>query len=83
MVIETCPKCGHDLLESVINTFPPIPRKECFHCGWSWEGKPENVIRVPFGASDSESIATLLDKFEYHPEKKNEILEKYSSLMNG
>ena len=44
-IIETCPKCGHDLLDSVIAVMPPISRKECTHCGWSWEGKPEDTIR--------------------------------------
>lgn len=27
IIIETCPKCGHDLLDSVICTNPPIPKK--------------------------------------------------------
>lgn len=48
MIIETCPKCGNDLLESVICTMPPISRKECSCCGWSWESGPETVLRVPF-----------------------------------
>ena len=25
MIIETCPKCGHDLQDEVICTYPPIP----------------------------------------------------------
>ena len=29
IIIETCPKCGHDLVDSVICTNPPIPKKEC------------------------------------------------------
>ena len=48
MIIETCPKCGHDLQDLIICTYPPIPRKECTHCGWSWEGKRDQVVRVPF-----------------------------------
>ena len=39
IIIETCPKCGHDLVDSVICTNPPIPKKECHNCGWTWEGK--------------------------------------------
>lgn len=50
-IIETCPRCGHDLIDIVIATNPPIPRKECLCCGWSWEGEPEKVIRVPFGGN--------------------------------
>ena len=29
-------------------TFPPIYRKECYNCGWSWESKPEPIQYVPF-----------------------------------
>lgn len=49
IIIETCPKCGGDLLDEVINIYPPIPCKRCLNCGWSWEGKQEKIIRVPFG----------------------------------
>ena len=51
IIIETCPTCGHDLMNEVICTFPPIPRKSCPNCGWSWEGEQEEVIRVPFGGN--------------------------------
>lgn len=43
ILIETCPNCGAELQNIVIATFPPIPKKQCYHCGWSWEGKPEKV----------------------------------------
>ena len=49
IVIETCPKCGGDLLNEVIDIYPPIPCKRCLNCGWSWEGKQEEIIRVPSG----------------------------------
>lgn len=51
IIIETCPKCGHDLMDEMICTYPPIPRKSCPSCGWSWEGEPEQVIRRPFGGN--------------------------------
>lgn len=51
IIIETCPKCGHDLHDLVIATYPPIPKKECWSCGWSWTGKPEEVVRMPFGGN--------------------------------
>ena len=51
IIIETCPMCGHDLHDLVIATNPPIPKKECFNCGWHWEGEPEQVIRRPFGGN--------------------------------
>lgn len=51
IIIETCPKCGHDLHDVILASFPPIPKKECFNCGWSWTGEPEEVVRVPFGGN--------------------------------
>ena len=51
IVVETCPNCGHDLRDEVICTYPPIPRKVCSNCGWSWEGEQEKIVRVPFSSS--------------------------------
>lgn len=51
IIIETCPKCGHDLHDEVICTYPPIHCKVCYNCGWSWEGEQEEVVRVPFGGN--------------------------------
>lgn len=51
IIIETCPKCGHDLHDEVICTYPPIPRKVCWNCGWSWTGEREKIKRVPFGGN--------------------------------
>ena len=58
IIIETCTVCGHNLQDLVICTNPPIPRKECHYCGWSWEGKQhrEEVIRVPFSEPDDVTI---------------------------
>jgi len=50
-IIETCPVCGHDLVDLVLTVNPPIPQKKCFACGWSWTGEPEEVVRVPFGGN--------------------------------
>lgn len=54
IIIETCPKCGHDLTDIMLMTYPPIPQKKCFNCGWSWTGKQEEVVRVPFGGNSIE-----------------------------
>ena len=51
IIIETCPKCGHDLTDLVIATYPPIPQKKCFGCGWEWTGEREEIVRVPFGGN--------------------------------
>lgn len=51
IIIETCPKCGHDLTDLVIATDPPIPQKKCFGCGWEWTGEREEIVRVPFGGN--------------------------------
>lgn len=51
IIIETCPKCGHDLHDEMICTYPPILRKVCYSCGWSWEGEQEEVVRIPFGGN--------------------------------
>lgn len=51
IIIETCPKCGHDLMDVILPTNPPIPKKECCGCGWSWTGTREQVMRVPFGGN--------------------------------
>lgn len=48
IIQEVCPKCGHDLLHIMIATYPEIPSWVCQHCGWSYEGKREEVVRVPF-----------------------------------
>ena len=66
IVVETCPKCGHDLHDVVICTYPPIPRKVCWNCGWSWTGKPEKITRVPFGGNtnnftDKDNTSIILD----------------------
>ena len=53
IIVETCPECGHDLISEQIATYPPIPRKKCFNCGWSWTGVPEKVVRVPFKKHDN------------------------------
>lgn len=48
MIIETCPRCGTELMNHVIDTYPPIPCKYCPACGWRWEGKPEPIEYKPF-----------------------------------
>lgn len=56
MIVETCPKCGHDLVNTMLASNPPISKKECWSCGWSWTGEREEVIRVPFGGNGFDQI---------------------------
>ena len=49
MIVETCPKCGEPLMDIMLDTYPPIPKKECWKCGWSWTGEPERIEYRPFG----------------------------------
>lgn len=65
IIIETCPVCGHDLHDVMLATFPPIPKKECWHCNWSWTGEPEKVVRVPFGQNSDLIIDDLVDLEDY------------------
>ena len=51
MIIYTCPKCGSDLHNVMIATYPPIDSKKCLNCGWEYvyeRGDSDDVIRVPF-----------------------------------
>lgn len=34
---NVCPKCGHELMYSVICTYPPIEVEECPNCQWRKE----------------------------------------------
>ena len=74
IIVETCPECGYDLTEEVITTYPPIPKKVCFHCGWSWTGQPNSIEKVPFVdpssimiGEDKKSRITKLIGSEYYP----------------
>lgn len=67
-IIETCPKCGHDLINIMLACNPPIPKKECWNCGWSWIGEQEEIVRVPFGgnatnATEQPSLNNYINTF--------------------
>ena len=47
MIIETCPKCGADLVCEVIDVYPPIYSRRCTKCEWNHE-EQEKIVRVPF-----------------------------------
>ena len=60
-IIETCPRCGADLIDVVIATSPEIIRKECWSCGWASQGEKEEVVRIPFGGNRSWPDTTALN----------------------
>lgn len=68
IIIETCPRCGHDLVDSMIYTYPPIPVKECPRCGWRYERTPEKVVRVPFNEDSYVTrVNTIVSSFDNNP----------------
>ena len=60
-IIETCPRCGADLINVVIAASPEIIRKECWSCGWASQGEKEEVVRIPFGGNRSFPDTTTLN----------------------
>lgn len=62
-IIYVCPMCGADLVDSVIDTNPPIRQKICSRCDWRWEEDPEEVVRIPFVPPDRTPV--LPDGMEY------------------
>lgn len=59
IIVETCPKCGHDLIDTSICTLPPIQRKECPNCGWSWESEQEKILRIPFNPDTTLTMESI------------------------
>ena len=52
-IIFTCPKCGTDLIDTVLSTYPPKDQKWCPSCGWTYTYTEdhEEVVRVSFGGN--------------------------------
>lgn len=51
MIIYTCPRCGTDLIDTVICTYPPKVQKWCPSCGWTYTEDHEELVRIPFGGN--------------------------------
>ena len=52
MIIYTCPECGGDLQEMVLDSYPPIYKKECLKCGWT-ENRMDETVRIPYQSQNS------------------------------
>lgn len=49
MIVYICPECGGDLQEMVLDSYPPIYKKECLKCGWSYSLiNGEEIIKIPY-----------------------------------
>ena len=45
----TCPKCGTDLINSMLTSDPPKNRVDCPNCGWFHiEEEQDDVVRIPY-----------------------------------
>lgn len=48
-IVYTCPKCGGDLEELVLTSFPPQYQKRCKNCNWKTIEKSDDiVVRIPY-----------------------------------
>lgn len=63
IVIETCPVCGGDLLRTYLTMYPPTVNMYCPSCGWSSVGKPEEVVRIPYGGNNAPSKSVHIRHF--------------------
>ena len=47
MIIYTCPKCGHDLIQYALAVYPPRYVIECMNCGFKDE-QQESTQRIVY-----------------------------------
>lgn len=51
---------------------------------WGRVGRHLSKVQVTYsGSPDSEVVASYIEKFDYHPEKRNQIRQKYENLINN
>ena len=67
MIVCTCPKCGSDLQDIVLTSYPPQYQKYCGNCGWTHVEK-EEVCRIPYVPDTSSfSIPAACKTCSNHP----------------
>lgn len=51
---------------------------------WGQVGRHLSKVRVTYsGSPDSEVVASYIEKFDYRPEKRNQIRQKYENLISN
>jgi len=50
MITAICPKCGADILYSILCNYPPLPHAKCsnLNCNWSGADEEETPVRLQF-----------------------------------
>ena len=59
--VYTCPNCGNDLRLTMLTCNPPINKYECYKCGWSYEDKRDETIRIPFSKIKNNTVSYFND----------------------
>ena len=65
-IIYTCPKCGNDLVDVCLCSYPAKNAMYCINCGFMTEPEIEETIRIPYGGNYhydriiNESVGELL-----------------------
>ena len=50
-IIYTCPKCGHDLVDVSLCSYPAKNAMYCMNCGFMSEPESEEIVRIPYGGN--------------------------------
>lgn len=69
MVVYTCPKCGSDLEDLILATYPPRSMKRCTNpkCGWSYTEGDDVVVRIPYQIPNDFGIPDCCRNCSNHP----------------
>lgn len=65
-IIYTCPKCGNDLVNVCLCSYPAKNAMHCINCGFMTKPETEETIRIPYGGNYhydriiNESVGELL-----------------------
>ena len=90
ILVETCPECGGDLIETVLTSYPPQRKKSCPRCGWSSKPVKDTITRVPYDISDSvvrEADITkalkIADKVDDAIKQVDDAIHSYETAFNA